>query len=106
MMTNGIPVFLTIAGEQWIAAEIYQTGRQLNGIDLDMLLFCDVYFAIHASYDGKGEVTFTDNQLRLPYISFSFIRINGKIAGYKHPADVVRIILALPLLHSRITSQD
>jgi hypothetical protein len=97
-MTRRVSVFLTIAGEKGIPAEIYPTGRQLNGIALGILCLNGVYFAIHAPYHGDGEVTFTNNQPKLPYISFNLIRINGKIAGYKHPADVLRIILALPTL--------
>jgi hypothetical protein len=98
-VTSGIPVFLTIAGKKWIPAQIFQTGRKLHGLDLDVLCLGEIYFAIHAPYRGEGEIPFTVNVPQLPYVSFNLIRFQGKIAGYKHPADVLRIILAFPLLH-------
>jgi hypothetical protein len=104
-VTSGIPVFLTIAGKKWIPAQIFQTGRKLHGLDLDVLCLGEIYFAIHAPDRGEAEIPFTVNVPQLPYTSFNLYRFQGKIAGYKHPADVLRIILALPLLHSRISSQ-
>ena len=103
-MTSGIPVFLTIAGKQWIPATIYQTGRQLHGLDLDVLCFRGIYFVIHAQESGKGEMPLTVKLPQLPYTSFNLYRFQGNIAGYTHPADVVRIILALPLLYPHIPS--
>jgi hypothetical protein len=97
-MSQRVSVFLTIAGEQDIPAEIFPTGRRLNGIALDILCLGGVYFAIHAPYHGAGEITFTAMVPQLPYTAFNVIRINGKIAGYKKPADVLRIILALPTM--------
>jgi len=97
-VTQCVAVFLTIAGEQGIPAEMYLTERQLNGIALGILCFRDMYFAIHAPYHGNGEVSVTGSQTQLPYTTFNFIRIKGKIAGYKDPVDVLRIILALPSL--------
>ena len=105
-MTRSIPVFLTIAGKKWIPAQIFQTGRKLHGLDLDVLCLGEIYFAIHAQERGEAEIPLTVNVPQLPYTSFNLYRFQGKIAGYKHPADVLRIILALPLLHPRITSQD
>jgi hypothetical protein len=105
-VTSGIPVFLTIAGKKWIPAKIHQTGRQLHGLDLDVLCFRGIYFAIHAPDGGKGEIPLTVNLPQLPYTSFNLIRFRGKIAGYTHPADVLRIILALARLHPRTPSQD
>ena len=66
-MTSSNPVLLTIAGKKWIPAKIYQTGRQLHGLDLDVLYLSEIYCVFHAPDRGDGEIPLTINLPQLPY---------------------------------------